>query len=69
MWLVLFELEGVQDRRCLPIVEQGALVDADLDTLATALYVRVDDLLKATPNVGRGGRGLGSRRRSATPSW
>jgi hypothetical protein len=24
-------------------------VDADLDTLATALYVRTDDLLKATP--------------------
>jgi hypothetical protein len=26
-----------------------ALVDADLDTLATALYVRTDDLLKAEP--------------------
>ena len=26
-----------------------ALVDADLDTLATALYVRIDDLLKAWP--------------------
>src|SRR5450759_5148825 len=26
-----------------------ALVDADLDTLATALYVRTDDLLKITP--------------------
>jgi Transposase DDE domain len=26
-----------------------ALVDADLDTLATALYVRVDDLLKTSP--------------------
>jgi hypothetical protein len=26
-----------------------ALVDADLDTLATALYVRVDDLLKSSP--------------------
>ncbi|MDT7628826.1 MAG: hypothetical protein QOI50_756, partial [Pseudonocardiales bacterium] len=24
-------------------------MDADLDTLATALYVRTDDLLKATP--------------------
>jgi hypothetical protein len=24
-------------------------VDADLDTLATALYVRTDDLLKITP--------------------
>src|SRR5450759_3857667 len=27
----------------------AALVDADLDTLATALYVRTDDLLKITP--------------------
>jgi Transposase DDE domain len=26
-----------------------ALVDADLDTLATALYVRIDDLLKESP--------------------
>ena len=26
------------------------LVDADLDTLATALYVRTDDLLKAFPD-------------------
>jgi hypothetical protein len=32
-----------------PNDEQEALVDADLDTLATALYVRTDDLLKATP--------------------
>jgi hypothetical protein len=27
-----------------------ALVDADLDTLATALYVKTDDLLKASPH-------------------
>ena len=27
-------------------------MDADLDTLATALYVRVDDLLKNTPERG-----------------
>jgi hypothetical protein len=32
-----------------PGEEQEALVDADLDTLATALYVRTDDLLKASP--------------------
>jgi hypothetical protein len=32
-----------------PGEEQEALVDADLDTLATALYVRTDDLLKAWP--------------------
>ena len=34
----------------LPNVEQEARVDADLDTLATALYVRTDDLLKASPD-------------------
>jgi hypothetical protein len=33
-----------------PGEEQEALVDADLDTLATALYVRTDDLLKACPD-------------------
>ena len=27
-------------------------MDADLDTLATALYVRTDDLLKAAPHRG-----------------
>jgi hypothetical protein len=32
-----------------PGEEQEALVDADLDTLATALYVRIDDLLKGSP--------------------
>jgi hypothetical protein len=26
-------------------------VDADLDTLATALYVKLDELLKATPQL------------------
>jgi hypothetical protein len=30
-----------------------ALVHVDLDTLATALYVRVDDELKATPEISR----------------
>src|SRR3954447_23031281 len=30
-------------------MSREALVDADLDTLATALYVRTDDLLKASP--------------------
>jgi hypothetical protein len=28
---------------------RGLIVDADLDTLATALYVRVDDLLRTHP--------------------
>jgi hypothetical protein len=32
-----------------PDDEQEALVDADFDTLATALYVRTDDVLKAAP--------------------
>ena len=41
-------VEGAQDQRAYPD-EQEALVDADLDTLATALYVRTDDLLKASP--------------------
>jgi hypothetical protein len=30
-----------------------AIVDADLDTLATALYVRTDDLLKCCPERAR----------------
>jgi hypothetical protein len=42
-------VEGAQDQRCYPDEEQEALVDADLDTLATALYVRTDDLLKSAP--------------------
>src|SRR5215204_7236136 len=42
-------VEGAQDQRACPD-EQEALVDADLDTLATALYVRADDLLKASPD-------------------
>jgi hypothetical protein len=40
-------VEGVRDQRADPD-EQEALVSADLDTLATALYVRTDDLLKAS---------------------
>src|SRR2546421_11471672 len=33
----------------VPTSNLEALVDADLDTLATALYARTDDLLKAAP--------------------
>jgi hypothetical protein len=40
---------GAQDRRCNPTSNLEVLVDADLDTLATELYVRTDDLLKAAP--------------------
>jgi hypothetical protein len=40
---------GAQDRRCNPTPNLEVLVDADLDTLATELYVRTDDLLKAAP--------------------
>jgi hypothetical protein len=32
-------------------VEPGGPVDADLDTLATALYVTIDDLLKQAPHL------------------
>jgi hypothetical protein len=35
-----------------PTPSLEALVDADLDTLATALYVRTDDLLKCCPERG-----------------
>src|SRR4051812_47889500 len=32
-------------------IEPGGPMDADLDTLATALYVRVDDALKDDPSL------------------
>ena len=44
-------------------------MDADLDTLATALYVRTDDLLKICRSGCRGGQLPESRRRSPTPNW
>ena len=47
-WRAPVRVEGAQDQRANPD-EQEALVDADLDTLATALYVNTDDLLKASP--------------------
>src|SRR2546425_3826052 len=31
----------------------GGLMDADLDTLATALYVKIDDALKTDPTLAR----------------
>jgi hypothetical protein len=34
-----------------PTPNPEALVDADLDTLATALYVRTDDMLKESPQL------------------
>ena len=44
-------------------------MDADLDTLATALYVRTDDLLKACAGTGAVATdGRDQPRRSATPS-
>jgi hypothetical protein len=49
---------GVQNRRCNPTSNLEILVDAELDTLATALYVRTDDLLKAY---------LGTRRARPAP--
>ena len=35
--------EGVHDRCCLTQLDLGGLMDTDLDTLATALYARIDD--------------------------
>src|SRR5262245_18904484 len=43
--------KGAQDQRCYPNVEPGGPVDVDLDTLATALYVKVGDLLLAAPHL------------------
>ena len=34
-----------------PISNRKALMDNDLDTLATALYVSTDDLLKSHPEI------------------
>ena len=36
-------------------------MDVTLDTLATALYVKIDDLLKGAHSWPRGGQRLGSR--------
>jgi hypothetical protein len=43
-------------------------VHTDLDTLATALYVRIDDELKARPELNGGGRRSASSRKSPTLS-
>src|SRR5262249_53231268 len=32
-------------------IDRGGLMDADLDTLATALYVKIDDVLKDDPSL------------------
>ena len=37
-------------------IDRGGLVDADLDTLATALYVKIDDELKIHPEIPARGR-------------
>jgi len=34
-------------------IDLGGLMDADLDTLATALYVKIDDALKTDPTLAR----------------
>jgi hypothetical protein len=36
-----------------PSLDLGGLVDADLDTLATAIYVKIDDELKTRPELAR----------------
>src|SRR3954470_21230511 len=47
------EGEGIHDRRCLSNDDHGGHVHVDLDPLATALYVRIDDELKASPQLNR----------------
>ncbi len=47
--MTIWHAKGVQDRRFAPKRRTRALVDADLDTLATALYVTTDDLLRMAP--------------------
>jgi hypothetical protein len=42
--------EGVKIGVANPTSSLEALVDADLGTLATALYARADDLLKSCPD-------------------
>jgi len=51
VWRVGFAAKGAQDRRLEPNANLEALVDADLDTLATALYVTTDELLKSRPEL------------------
>src|SRR5215475_2633822 len=41
--------KGALDRRCYPTSSVEALIDADLDTLAIGLYLRIDHLLAASP--------------------
>lgn len=41
--------EGCRESALPTNVEPEVLVDADLDTLAAALYVRTDDLLNDSP--------------------
>jgi len=51
-WVSAFGwVEGVHDRCCLTRSIVGDLMDTDLDTLATALYARIDDTLKAHPEL------------------
>ena len=45
----LMWVEGVQESVLRTNSSHGGLVDTDLDTLATALYVTTDDLLRAHP--------------------
>ena len=53
----------------IPNASLEALVDADLDTLATALYVTCDDCCATIPSVPRYRPAVRVRsRRSATPS-
>ena len=44
-------------------------MDADLDTLATALYVTTDDLLKESPQLAPYRPEVGIDPKLATPNW
>jgi hypothetical protein len=54
-----WKAKGVHDRRCLPNVDRGGRVDANLDTLLIALYVELED--RIIPAVGARRRGPGRR--------
>src|SRR4030095_15622275 len=52
--------EGVHDRCCYRNADHGGRVHTDLDTLATALYVKIDDALKEDPRLCRWGPPVGT---------
>jgi hypothetical protein len=49
-------------------LDHGSLVEADLDTFWTAIYVRLDNAIRTRPELRQGRRGSGTPRISLTPS-